>query len=251
MTTKKLTAPRTIILPPVRPNIGVHVAYQRRLDYLIERMRAGVISAIIAQWFRKPPRLAQDASPAADLQSVIDQLSREWDARFDAFANREARQFSVEAMGSAERTFLHQLHDIGFAVKFKMTPASQDLLTATVKTQVDLIRSIPQETLTQIQGHVMRSAQVGRDAHSLAVALDEQFGVTKRRAATIAEIRRTRRRRPLPGRGRRNWVSRRRDGCTRLEDGIRVLSMLLFPARYMISKKARILRASGHGLDTK
>jgi SPP1 gp7 family putative phage head morphogenesis protein len=59
-------------------------------------------------------------------------------------------------------------------------------MQATINEQVSLIKSIPSQYFTQIEGVVMRSVQTGRDLGQLTKDLQEQFGVTRRRAATIA-----------------------------------------------------------------
>jgi uncharacterized protein with gpF-like domain len=74
----------------------------------------------------------------------------------------------------------------GFAVKFRMTRAMNDVLRATIAEQVGLIRSIPEQYLAQVQGSVMRSVQAGRDLGTLAKELQAHYGVIKRRAAFIA-----------------------------------------------------------------
>jgi len=78
------------------------------------------------------------------------------------------------------------LKKAGFTVKFKMKPAMRDIMRATVGQQVSLIKSIPSQYFTNIEGMVMRSVQTGRDLGQLTKDLQEQFGVTHRRAAFIA-----------------------------------------------------------------
>ena len=67
-----------------------------------------------------------------------------------------------------------------------MTPALRDIRQATIGQQVSLIKSIPSQYFTNIEGLVMRSVQTGRDLGQLTNDLQEQFGVTHRRAAFIA-----------------------------------------------------------------
>jgi SPP1 gp7 family putative phage head morphogenesis protein len=78
------------------------------------------------------------------------------------------------------------LKKAGFTVKFKMTPAMRDIMQATISQQVSLIKSIPSQHFTNIEGLVMRSVQKGGDLAQLTKDLREQFGVTRRRAVIIA-----------------------------------------------------------------
>ena len=177
---------KPVALRAVRPNAGVQASYQRKLDALIDAMQAAVEAAIHTAYLRKPPRLAADEAPAAALRGVVARLGREWQQRFTDFANREGKRFTAQSAGHADRSFAEALREAGFTVRFTMTPEARDVLAATMAEQVNLIRSIPAEYLTQVQGAVMRSVQTGRDLGALTTELQEQFGVTKRRAAFIA-----------------------------------------------------------------
>ena len=177
---------RPIKLRPVRPNLGIERAYQKRLDRLIEQMNADVTRTILRTWMRRPPVMASDESPAAALRAMMARLAREWTGRFDDFATRMGRKFSIDAASSADRAFQGSLRDAGFTVKFRLTAAENDVIQATVAENVGLIRSIPQEYLDDVNGVVMRGVQVGRDAASITEALQQTYGVTQRRAAFIA-----------------------------------------------------------------
>ena len=74
-----------------------------------------------------------------------------------------------------------------------MMPAMRDIMRATIGQQVSLIKSIPSQYFTNIESLVMRSVQTGRDLEQLTTDLQEQFGVTRRRAAFIARDQTTRR----------------------------------------------------------
>ena len=67
-----------------------------------------------------------------------------------------------------------------------MTRTMQDVLRASVQANVALIKSIPAQYLSSVEGSVMRAAQSGRDLAALSKDLREHYGVTQRRAAFIA-----------------------------------------------------------------
>jgi SPP1 gp7 family putative phage head morphogenesis protein len=62
----------------------------------------------------------------------------------------------------------------------------RDIMQATIGQQVSLIKSIPSQYFTSIEGLMMRSVQTGQDLEQMTKDLQEQFGVTRRRAAFIA-----------------------------------------------------------------
>lgn len=188
---KHLTAPtkKPIRLPPVRPNLGVEAAYQKKLDTLIAQMARDVSRTILAVYRKDPPVMAQDKTPAeafAAMNSAIRAMTRKWNQTFADFAAGEGRKFAAQSIGSADRSLAAALKKSGFTVKFTMTPAATDIMRATAAAQVGLIKSIPQEYLADVQGAVMRSVQTGRDLGTLTKELQDKYGITKRRASTIA-----------------------------------------------------------------
>jgi len=177
---------KAVTLDPIRPNLGVDIAYQKKLEALIARMAAAMNRAILAVYRANPPELAQDESSPAALRAAMNSLGREWAKRFDDFAKHDAKRFVRSATGSADRAFAAALKKAGFTVEFKMGKAASEIITAAVAENVALIKSIPEQYLTQVEGVVMRGVAVGRDLGSVATELQAQFGVTKRRAALIA-----------------------------------------------------------------
>lgn len=139
-----------------------------------------------AAYRANPPELAQDESPALSLAARVRALRRRWSARFDRLARLLARHFALDVARRSDVALRRMLERGGFAVEFKMTRAMNDVLQATVKENVSLIKSIPERYFAQVEGAVMRSVAAGRDLHSLSEALQKQHGVTKRRAHLIS-----------------------------------------------------------------
>ena len=174
------------VLRPVRPNAGVEAQFRKRLVKEIEDMGLSVRYWLEAAYKAYPPRIAMDAIPANELRDAMAKLSRQWLYRFDELANWLADYFAEDIAERSDAALSHALRQAGFTVKFKITPAMRDILRATVHENVNLIRSIPQSYLTQVEGMTMRSVQTGRDLSSLSRDLQARLGVTKRRAALIA-----------------------------------------------------------------
>ena len=130
--------------------------------------------------------LALDAVPAAELRAAVQALTRRWRRNFRDLAKDLARYFARSAAGRSDAVLAAALRRGGLSVKFRTTPAVRDVLHATVSANVALIRSIPEQYLTSVEGMVMRSVQAGRDLATLSAALVRERGVTVRRAALIA-----------------------------------------------------------------
>jgi len=174
------------LLTPVRPNVGVELAYRRKLERLIDEMSASVIYWVSAAYKKNEPAMAQDAIPADYLRRLMKKLARRWMSRFDDAANELAEYFAKAASERSDAALKAILKRAGVSIEFKMTPAQRDILSATVNQNVSLIKSISGNYLAQVDGSVMRSVQTGRDLASLTKDLREHHGVSKRKAAMIS-----------------------------------------------------------------
>lgn len=184
--TRSVRDTRPKILRPVHPNVGIEASYRRKLEKLIDEMHRSLSYWLLAAYRANPPEMAQDDSPAASIRRVLSRLSYRWRRRFNTAADELAKHFATQAAQRSTASLEAILRKGGFSVKFRTSRAVNDILQATVAENVALIRSIPQQHLTAVEGHVMRSVQAGRDLKSLSDALQEQFGVTKRRAGLIS-----------------------------------------------------------------
>lgn len=149
-------------------------------------MQRSYVRWVSACYRSNEPEMAQDASPAKTLDATLRGLARYWQKRFNDAAPKLAKHFSLKASQRSSAGLKSILKDGGFTVQFKMSPELNDVIQATVAENVALIRSLPQQYHTQVQGAVMRTVQSGRSLPSLVKHLEEQHGVTKRRARAIA-----------------------------------------------------------------
>lgn len=178
---------KTKTLAPVRPNCGIEIEYRRKLEALVAEMHRSIEFWISAAYRANEPLIAQDdAMPASALRAAMRKLGLRWQRRFDAAAPLLAEYFATAAAKRSDATLRSILKRGGWSVEFRMTPAARDIIQATVNQNVALIKSISSQHFTQIEGLVMRSVQSGRDLGQLTKDMQEQFGVTHRRAAFIA-----------------------------------------------------------------
>lgn len=174
------------VLRPVHPNAGLTAAYRKKLDAMISEMEASVSFWVESAYRNNEPRIAQDELPASALKAAIRKLTARWTKRFNEAAPKLADYFATAVEKRSSTALKNILKEAGFTVEFKLTSAQRDIINATVNQNVQLIRSIPQQFLGQVEQSVMRSVQTGRDLGPLAKELQEHYGVTRRRAAFIA-----------------------------------------------------------------
>lgn len=191
MTKKHSAKQKTILLRSVRPSAGIAQLYEDALQKQVKAMHRSVMYWIKAQYRANTPTLAEDASiddgdATQAMSKQINALQRRWQKNFRDGAKELAAWFSKKAMDRSQSELRKILKDAGFTVQFKLTDSAREAFNAVVAENVALIKSIPEQYLTQVQGAVMRSVSTGRDLQSIASEIEKQYGVTKRRAAFIA-----------------------------------------------------------------
>lgn len=177
---------KPVTVRAVHANRGVEARYRKQLAALTAEMHASVLYWLRAAYRKEPPRLAMDATPAQKVAATLRDLADRWIARFEESAPKIAEAFAAGIFRTSDRAFLAALKDAGWAVQFKMTPAVRDAFQASLAENVGLIRSIPQQYLTQVEGAVMRSYSAGRDLESLVAELTALYPAAAHRAELIA-----------------------------------------------------------------
>jgi SPP1 gp7 family putative phage head morphogenesis protein len=173
-------------LAPVMPNAGIRAAYRKRLLTLIDEMGRSYAHWLRASYRAHPPEMAQDEVPSRELERALKKLSKRWKGNFDVAAKELAAYFATKVEHRSRAALRQILKKGGWTVEFKMPASLRDVMGAVVAENVSLIKSIPAQFHTQVEGIVMRSVTVGGDLSTMTRALQKQFGVTRRRAEFIA-----------------------------------------------------------------
>ena len=178
----------------IRPNAGVEARYREQLDKLITEMIQSYDYWLHAAYKKDPPVVAQDAKrgllkrlgPKLKIEKTLTALGNRWQAKFDEMSENIADIFALGMQKTSDTAFASALKDAGWTVKFKMDTASRNILKATIAENVSLIKSIPSQYATEVNGIVMRAYTRGRDLSQMSDELRSRYGVTKRRAALIS-----------------------------------------------------------------
>lgn len=183
----KLRAPRPTPLRAIRPSAALGARYEARLDAAIAQMHRSLLYWLRARYRASGAATAADASPTAELRRAMRKLARRWQAQFDTLAPKLAIWFATAANERVTADLGRMLRDAGFSVRMQMTRAQNVAYQAVIGENVALIKSVAGEHLAKVEAAVMRSVQTGRDLGTLTKALEENYGVTRRRAALIAK----------------------------------------------------------------
>ena len=177
-------------LKPIYPPAAIEREYHKRLKKAVREMEASVV-----YWLRARYRANEDLildSATDDLLKAFRKLLHQWERNFRELADVLPKWFVNKIKGYVHGNLIEQtkpLRDagLGFNLKFSyMSQKERQTFAAIVNENVNLIKSIARENLTQVEGIVLRSIQNGHDLSTMTEDLHHQFGVTERRAAMIA-----------------------------------------------------------------
>lgn len=183
--------PNVIKGTPLTPNMVVAQRYYKTLEKMVDAMAASFEKQIVRLFESQVGEeyFAQDESIASQARITINELARRFDELFaersKIIAERVAAQ-SDKAAASSVQESLKQMSGGLVIPQSAMTDDITEIFKATVAENVQLIRSIPQQYLKNVQGAVMRSITTGRGLADLVPYLQKQRGVTLRRSRMIA-----------------------------------------------------------------
>lgn len=178
--------PKYKVARAVFPNVGSRNRYHRRLAKLVAEMAASVEYWLTAQRRSDPPALAQDSTPAEQMQLEFAKLVERWQGKFDEMAPTVAESFLKNQFQGTDNAMRQALRDAGWSVEFTLTPAMRDAFEASLAENVGLIRSIPAKYLQEVEGIVMRNYTSGRNVRAMAEEIRGRYKVASNRAWLIA-----------------------------------------------------------------
>lgn len=178
-------------LKPIFPPAGVEKEYEKRLKKAVREMEHSVVYWLSARYKANESKIVGD-SATDDLLKAFRKLLHQWERNFRELADVLPKWFVNKIRGYTARNLAEQtrpLRDagLGFNLKFSyMSQAERQVFQAIVSENVNLIKSIARESLTKVEGIVLRGITSGNDLATVTEQLHHQFGVTERRAAMIA-----------------------------------------------------------------
>lgn len=175
---------------PLNPNAASEARYYRALRVLILQMNRDVAKEL-GLFYASPTTeayFAQDDTMAAQAKIIMEKLKLKFQAIFDIASKPIATGVASGANASSATQLKSSIKELsGVTLKTDVfTPELTNVLQATISENVSLIKSIPSEYFTQIEGAVMRSITTGRGLQDLVPFIKNHEGVTLRRARIIA-----------------------------------------------------------------
>jgi len=175
----------------VHANAGVQHWYRGQLERIVDAAHVELVRLLQDAFATTPPAdigFAVDAPKdrIGAIESALKKWGAKWAKRFDRMSLDLSTRFAARNFAATEHSMAAAFKRAGFTVEFKPTRASAQAYRAVAAENVGLIKSIPQQYLTDVQAQVWQSVKAGADMSTLAENLRESYGVATRRAALIA-----------------------------------------------------------------
>ncbi|AUR90667.1 head morphogenesis domain protein [Vibrio phage 1.149.O._10N.286.55.A12] len=170
---------------PIELPKAIGISYNAELQRMVRRIKKDIDQSIKPQV--KDLEFEYTADSWADVIEVsLAALRQRWSsAVFNRFAERVASKFVQAVNLQNQQQFQNQYKSFGINI-YAGNQAVSDYLDATVKDNVRLIKSIPDQYLTQVESIVLGNMRAGMRPSAINKQLQDQFGVTERRARAIS-----------------------------------------------------------------
>jgi len=175
----------------VKANPGIRASYRRAMDVMIRQMHEDVMRDVLDEYGALEPRIASDSagpwkSPMERMTERLRILTDRWTTRFRLFSVLLAKRFVGGIKKAVKNNREQALKDAGMGIRLNPSRLYNERVQALIQGNVDLIRSIPQEHMERVKVQVNNAVAQGLDRGQLARQLQHGYGVTERRAKTIA-----------------------------------------------------------------
>lgn len=176
---------------PLSLPVGLETEYAVTLRKMARQMH-DVVSRELVAFFKGRPEFqqGQDASTKAMARALVAKLARRFQKFFDEHADEIAKHVADKAAKASDVRFRASLKELAAGVQLKtsaVTPGVKDAVQASIDENAKLIKSIPAEYLAKVGAKVMESVETGEGLKTLVPYLQQQGGVTERRATNIAQ----------------------------------------------------------------
>lgn len=176
-------------------NASIGIEYTKEINKLINTMFKKT-EKDINKLFKTPDAkeyfeesTGMDASISSQSRILMNELTTKFESLFADKAKELADSMLFRSNLSSEKALASSLKELSGGLNIdtsKATANVSEVLKASVTENVELIKTIPERYLAQVQGEVMRSITTGNGLQNLVPFLEKQKGITKRHAKNMA-----------------------------------------------------------------
>ena len=165
--------PPRITFGRVHPNAGYQAKYRRAIKRLIKAMHEDTKREVRALY----GGITHDAKlkKTVTIADVMAKLRRRWYRMFEKQAREMSRLMATSVMKRTRKDFAQQLKAIGLAIKPNYSNTEKMLINAIVQDGVEMIKTIPQSYLREVQEIVNDAVARGGDRATIKEAIEDKF----------------------------------------------------------------------------
>ena len=176
---------------PLNHNFAIGERYKQRLTKVIEHMQAVTMREVKALYKTDYAQnhFAMDASIASQTKILFNDLNKRFDKIFKDFAVKVSTQTIYQIDNQSKSSLTDSYKDLtgGMGINTDFSTSSlNETIKASINENVNLITSISEEYLKDVEGAVNRSITTGQGLKDLIPQIENIGGVTHRRAKNIA-----------------------------------------------------------------
>lgn len=162
------------------------VTYRKQLSFLVNRMRKEVADNLIPALISLEPEYVADTY-AKTLEEVFDRMRRSFD-NIETQASIVSNSFVGNSNSVNKRRFYRAMEEaVGVNLHSVIQNENlEDILVATTRENVSLIKSIPEEYFKNIESIVFSNTVQSRSSSSIIKQIQKQGNSTLKRAKLIA-----------------------------------------------------------------
>jgi len=133
---------------------------------------------------------AVDGNPASRARIIINYLKRKYGTYFNRLSKAATERMIRQTIRHSSATLNMSLKDV--AEDLELDPAFlnsgrlREIVQASTQEAAQLIKTIPEQYLSQVQGQVMRSITTGSGLQTLMPFMREKYGQNVRKARNVA-----------------------------------------------------------------
>lgn len=169
------------------------IEYNARLQLIVREINKDITSQLMPLLRKLSPQYSRDSNGKYvvdnwfdEIVAVLELISSKWSSpAFNQLANTLASVFVRNADDVNRKRFGKDVGNFGINV-FSDNQELLDYVDASIFDNTRLIKSIPDQYLTQVESIVMTNIRAGGRPAAISKQLQKQFGVTKGRAKMIA-----------------------------------------------------------------
>ncbi len=195
----EIRKPRIIQGEAISPAAAVAARYYGAVAALIEEMTTDVTAELkaffetgyVEEYFATdgPNEVLKNATTAAQARILTNALLKKFNSRFSRKAKVVADRFAREADKASSAAVHSSIQKLSGGLSLptaSLSPDMQEILSATATENINLIKSVSQKYLNEMQQAVMRSVSQGQGLPNLLPYLKKQKDISLRRAQLIS-----------------------------------------------------------------